>query len=148
MKIEGKEEVSADPDSFWSFLSMPEKVVTCVPGVQGYNIENGIISAKIKVGIGFIKGTFDTVTRIIKNDEKNRVAELEISGNGNMGSFTAVVSVQLYPSDGGKYIIAYSADAKVSGTVGTLAAPILNGAIKNVVRDFFKCAERGGDKHG
>ncbi len=148
MKIEGKEEVTVEPESFWGFLSTPEKVVTCVPGVQSFKIENQIINAKIKVGIGFIKGTFDTVTRIIKNDAENRVAELEISGSGNMGSFSATVSVQLSPSSGSKYTVAYSADAKVSGTMGTLAAPIVNGAIKNVVKDFLKCAEKGGEKHG
>ncbi|MGC8661202.1 MAG: CoxG family protein [Nitrososphaeria archaeon] len=144
MKIEGKEEVIVKPDEFWGFLSTPEKVVKCVPGVQSWKIENQIIYAKIKVGIGFIKGTFDTTTRILKNDTEHKVAELEISGTGGMGNFSATVNILLSPASGNKYLVSYSSEAKVSGTMGTLAAPIVNGAIKNVVRDFLRCAENGG----
>ncbi len=144
MKIEGKEEVIVNPDEFWSFLSTPEKVVKCVPGVQSWKIENEIIYAKIKAGIGFIKGAFDTTTRIISNDVEHKAAELEISGTGSMGNFSATVKVLLSPSSGGKYLITYSSDAKVSGTMGTLASPIVNSAIKNIVKDFLKCAEEGG----
>jgi carbon monoxide dehydrogenase subunit G len=144
MKIEGKEEVIVNPDEFWSFLSTPEKVVKCVPGVQSWKIENEIIYARIKVGIGFIKGSFDTTTKILGNDVEHKVAQLEISGSGNMGNFSATVKVLLSPSSGSKYLVTYSSDAKVSGTMGTLASPIVNNAIKNVVKDFLKCAEGKG----
>lgn len=147
MKIEGKEEVAVKPDEFWGFLSTPEKVVKCVPGVQSWKIENQIIYAKIKVGIGFIKGTFDTTTRILKNDIEHRAAELELSGTGSMGNFSATVNITLSPLSGDKYLVSYSSEAKVSGTMGTLAAPIVNGAIKNVVKVFLKCAENGGKNH-
>ncbi|MEM4151050.1 MAG: SRPBCC domain-containing protein [Conexivisphaerales archaeon] len=148
MKIEGREEVIVNPDEFWSFLSTPEKVVKCVPGAQSWTIEKEIIHTKIKVGVGFIKGTFDTTTKILKNDIEHKVAELEISGVGNMGNFSATVNILLTPASGNKYLVSYSSEAKVSGTMGTLAAPIVNSAIKNVVKDFLKCAENGGKSIG
>ena len=148
MRIEGREEVIVKPDEFWSFLSTPEKVVKCVQGVLTWKIEKEIIYAKIKVGMGFIKGTFDTTTRILRNDIEHKVAELEISGTGSMGNFSATVNILLSPASGSKYLVSYSSEAKVSGTMGTLAAPIVNGAIKNVVKGFLKCAENGGKDLG
>jgi carbon monoxide dehydrogenase subunit G len=141
MKIEGCEELYANNEKLWSFLSNPEKVVGCFPGVVSWNVENGIIKAKVKAGIGFIKGTFDSTVQIINNDEIAKKATLRFQGSSNMGNFVADVSIYL-KDEGGKKLVCYSSDAKVSGTISTLPSTIIGNTVKKMVKEFLECTQK------
>ena len=138
MKIEGSEKIDADPGKVWVYLSDPEKIIKCVPGVVEWSISEGVIKAKVKQGIGFIKGTFDVSVAIEKNDPVKREALLRLQGSSNMGNFTAGVVISMKASEGGNEL-SYSADANVSGMMGTLSSSIIANTIKKIVKDMLQC---------
>lgn len=141
MKIEGSVEVG-DVDRLWALLSSPTDSARCIPGLEGFSVEGGEIRARAKVGIGFMKGTFNITVQVLENDPSSRRARLKLSGSGNLGNFSADVDVRADESEG-KKAIAYSAEAQVSGLLGTVASGILKKRVEELVNDFIRCAEGG-----
>ena len=56
MHFEGKAVVKAPVDNVWKFISTPESIAQCLPGVDGYKVlDEKRTEAKVKIGVGFIK---------------------------------------------------------------------------------------------
>jgi len=139
MKIEGCERLLADIEKLWDLLSDPQQIVACVPGIVSYQISGNEISAKVKQGIGFLKGTFDARVTIESNDRASKTAVLRISGSSTLGTFDASTSVFVRAQD--EQSLCYSADVKVAGMLGTLSGAIIANSVKKIVQDFLRCAQ-------
>ncbi|MFP3166587.1 MAG: SRPBCC domain-containing protein [Nitrososphaeria archaeon] len=138
MKLEGCEKIDTDPEKTWMYLSDPEKIINCVPGVIDWSVSQNVIKAKIKQGIGFIKGTFDIETVIAKNDSLKKEALLQLQGNSNLGNFRANITIYLNKLEN-TYSLCYAADVNVSGMIGTLSSSIIANTIKKIVKDLLNC---------
>lgn len=138
MKLEGCEEINKDINALWQFLSAPDEIMPCFPGVVSYSFEGNIIKAKVKQGIGFIKGTFDVSIKIIENDVVNKKAILNIEGTGSLGNFTS--NVQIYVANEGSRKLCYAADYQIGGMLGTVSSAVINNTVKKIIKDFLDCA--------
>jgi len=87
LKLEGCEKIDTDPEKTWMYLSDPEKIINCVPGVIDWSVSQNVIKAKIKQGIGFIKGTFDIETVIAKNDSVKKRSSASATGKQQSWKF-------------------------------------------------------------
>lgn len=141
MQIKGNFVVPSDKAKTWNFVSTPEKIVTCLPGLQESRIEGNKIIARIKAGVGFIKGTFAVTCVIAENDTTNYHAKLVISGSGAASSFNADVFIELKDAASGGSEIVYTSDARVSGPLGSLASSMVEGAAKKMVDQIFTCVQ-------
>jgi len=141
MQLQGKLTLPSDREKVWDFVSDPTKVIQCVPGLQTYNVdENRRITATVKVTIGFIKGTFQTSTKILKEDREARKATLELSGSGAGSGFSAVVNIGI-ESAGSESELNWDANVNISGPLGSLAKPLVEGNIKKIVTQLFDCVK-------
>jgi len=141
MQLQGKLTLPSDREKVWDFVSDPSKVVECVPGLQTYTVgENKRITATVKVSIGFIRGTFQTSTRVVKEDRENHVAVLELSGSGAGSGFNALVNVSIAAVDG-QSELSWDANVSISGPLGSLAKPLVEGNIKKIVTQLFDCVK-------
>jgi hypothetical protein len=139
MQLQGKLTLPSDREKVWDFVADPSKVVQCVPGLQTYTIgENRRITATVKVSIGFIRGTFQTNTRVVKEDRESYTAVLELSGSGAGSGFSALVNISIAAVDG-QSELSWGANANVSGPLGSLAKPLIEGNIKKIVEQLFDC---------
>ncbi|MEM1743245.1 MAG: carbon monoxide dehydrogenase subunit G [Nitrososphaerota archaeon] len=139
MKLEGKIFLKSRREDVWNFISEPVKVIECIPGVQEYSVTEGKrITAKVKVSIGFIKGIFNASSNVIEEDHENYFAKLKLSGSGAGSGFDALVEVKLNEVDSGTEL-AWTANVNVSGPLGSLAKPMLEGYVKKIVNQFFDC---------
>jgi carbon monoxide dehydrogenase subunit G len=141
MQIKGSFVVPSDDAKTWDFVSTPEKIVTCLPGLQESSINGNTIKARIKAGVGFIKGTFAVTCIIAENDKVNHHAKLVISGSGAASSFNADVFIDLKAAPAGGSQIDYNSEAKVSGPLGSLASSMVEGAAKKMVDQIFTCVQ-------
>jgi hypothetical protein len=141
MQLQGKLTLPSDREKVWDFVSDPSKVVQCVPGLQTYTVgENKRITATVRVSIGFIRGTFQTNTRIVKEDRESHTAVLELSGSGAGSGFNAVVNISIAAVDG-QSELSWDARANISGPLGSLARPLVEGNIKKLVTELFDCVK-------
>ena len=139
MQLQGKLTLPSDREKVWDFVADPSKVVQCVPGLQTYTVgENKRITATVKVSIGFIRGTFQTNTRVVKEDRESHTAVLELSGSGAGSGFSALVNISIEAVDG-QSELSWSANANVNGPLGSLAKPLIEGNIKKIVEQLFDC---------
>ena len=141
MLIQGKSHIPSGIDRVWDYTSDPAKVIECVPGLQTYTIgENKRITAAVKVSIGFIRGTFQTQTKVVKEDRATHTAILELSGSGAGSGFNAVVSISV-AATGSESDLTWDANVNINGPLGSLAKPLIEGNITKIVTQLFDCVK-------
>mgnify|MGYP006270504371 FL=1 len=142
MHFEGKAVVNAPPDKLWGFISTPESVAQCLPGVEEYKVLEGKrTEAKVKMGVGFIKGTFKVNSRVVEEDAVNRRAKLLIDGSGAASAFNAEIQISCNPHPEGSEL-GWVAEATVSGPLGSVAKSLIEGASQKVVNQTLECVTK------
>jgi hypothetical protein len=141
MQLQGKLTLPSNRDKVWDFVSDPSKVIECVPGLQTYTVgENKRITASVKVSIGFIRGTFQTNTRVVKEDHESYAAVLELSGSGAGSGFTALVNITI-AAVGEQSELSWDANVNINGPLGSLAKPLVEGNVRKIVTQLFDCVK-------
>jgi len=141
MLLQGKFHIPSNIDKVWDYVSDPAKVIECVPGVQNYTIgENKRITAAVKVSIGFIRGTFQTQTKVVKEDRDTHAAILELTGSGAGSGFNAAVNIGV-AAVGAESDVTWDANVSINGPLGSLAKPLVEGNIKKIVTQLFDCVK-------
>jgi len=141
MLLQGRFHIPSNIDKVWDYTSDPAKVIECVPGLQTYTIgENKRITAAVKVSIGFIRGTFQTQTKVVKEDKDTHTAVLELSGSGAGSGFNALVNIGV-AAVGAESDLTWDANVNINGPLGSLAKPLVEGNIKKIVTQLFDCVK-------
>ena len=139
MHFEGKAVVKAPVDKVWNFISTPESIAQCLPGVEEYKVLDGKrTEAKVKIGVGFIKGTFRVNSRVLEEDPVNHRAKLVIDGSGVTSAFKAEIQISCNPHPDGSEL-AWMAEATVSGPLGSVAKGLIENASQKVVNQTLEC---------
>jgi len=139
MHFEGKAVVKAPVSKVWSFISTPESIAQCLPGVEEYKVLEGKrTEAKVKIGVGFIKGTFKVNSRVLEEDPANRRAKLLVDGSGVTSAFKAEIQIGCNPHPEGAEL-GWVAEATVSGPLGSVAKGLIEGASQKVVNETLEC---------
>jgi uncharacterized protein len=139
MHFEGKAVVKAPVDKVWNFISTPESIAQCLPGVEEYKVVDGKrTEAKLKIGVGFIKGTFKVNSRVLEEDPVNHRAKLLIDGSGVTSAFRAEIQISCNPHPEGSEL-AWIAEATVSGPLGSVAKGLIENASQKVVNQTLEC---------
>jgi len=139
LHFESKAIVKAPADRLWEFISKPESIAQCLPGVEEYQVLEGKrIEAKIKMGIGFIKGTFKVNSRVTDEDPVNRHAKLMVDGSGATSAFKAEILINCSPRPEGTEL-SWVADATISGPLGGIAKGLLESASQKIVNQTLDC---------
>jgi len=142
MHFEGKAVVKAPVDKVWNFVSTPESIAQCLPGVEEYKVLEGKrTEAKAKIGVGFIKGTFKVKSRVLEEDPQNRRAKLLVDGSGVTSAFKAEIQISCNPHPEGSEL-SWVAEATVSGPLGSVAKGLIEGASQKVVNQTLECVTR------
>ena len=75
-----------------------------------------------------------------KEDPAARTAVLELSGSGAGSAFSALVNVGVSPS-GPSAELTWDANVSISGPLGSLAKPLVEGNVKKIVTQLFDCVK-------
>ena len=142
MHFEGKAVVKAPVDKVWNFISTPESIAQCLPGVEEYKVLDGKrTEARLKIGVGFIKGTFKVNSRVLEEDPVNHQAKLLIDGSGVTSAFKADIQISCNPHPEGSEL-AWIAEATVSGPLGSVAKGLIENASQKVVNQTLECVTK------
>lgn len=139
MHLEDKAVVKAPVGRLWDFISTPESVAQCLPGVEEYKVLDGKrTEAKVKIGIGFIKGTFKVNSQVAEEDPQAHRARLLVDGTGATSAFKAdiLITCNLHPE--GTELV-WIAETTVSGPLGSVAKSLLEGASRKAVNEILDC---------
>ena len=141
MLLQGKFKLENDVETVWMFVSDPAKVIECAPGLQNYTVGEGKrVSASVKVKIGFISSVFQTNSKMTSEDPAGHSASLELTGSGSGSAFHGVVGIRVTGSSSSE--VAWEANMSISGPLGSLARPLIEGNVRKIVDQLFDCVKR------
>lgn len=136
MNVSGTKEFDAPREAVWSVINDPAQMAGLMPGVEGFEIKDDRHwQAKVKVplGLGGLKMTID----FEKLEERElEFASMNAKGKG-VGAMMNMTTSFTLSGEGDRTSMAWAADVKIAGPVGSMGQrvlqPIINQQVGNVL---------------
>ena len=137
MNVSGERTFEAPRATVWQVLNDPEAMARTMPGVQSFDVHDDrhwTANVKIPLGLGGLKMTVD----MEKIEEREpEFAKLAVKGNGVGAIMNMETSFTLSDADAGRTAMAWSAEVKILGPVGSMGQrvlqPIVNQQVQHVL---------------
>ncbi|MGH2932938.1 MAG: CoxG family protein [Gaiellaceae bacterium] len=142
MNVSGERAFAAPRDVVWQVLNDPAAMAKTMPGVESFDIHDDrhwTANVKIPLGLGGLKMKVD----MEKVEEREpEFAKLAVKGNGVGAIMNMETSFTLADADGGGTSMAWAAEVKILGPVGSMGQrvlqPIVNQQVKHVLTALDK----------
>jgi uncharacterized protein len=143
MHFDGTVSIKAPRAKVWAFLTDPEKVAGCAPGLEKLEIveKDKKFRATTSIGFGSVKVRFVNDVEWVEMNPPN-MARMKAHGTAPGSGVDAVTSMQLTDGQDGATDLAWSADVNVVGTVASLAARLMSGVTKKLTSAFFEAVRK------
>ncbi|MEE9215918.1 MAG: carbon monoxide dehydrogenase subunit G [Anaerolineales bacterium] len=140
MKLDGEVTISADRQKVWDFLTDPEAVSQCAPGLESMKIiePDKQFQAIAALGFGTIKVRFVTDVRWVELDAPN-LAKMTAHGTAPGSASDVTGEMRLEDTADGGTKMTWSADIMISGTITSLASRMMGTVSKKIANSFFDC---------
>ncbi len=139
MHFEGTVQIDAPRDKTWAFLTDPDRVASCGPGVESVEeIDDTNFRVKAKVGVGFISARFVvnmTFAELVEPDK----AAIKASGQAPGSAVDATGQMSLSGPPEGPTTMDWTADVDVSGSLAGVGARLMEGTANKLVGQTFDC---------
>ena len=153
MHLEGKTAIAAPRERVWAFLTDPNSISRCAPGLE--SIEVVVPEEKFRVlaavGFGAVKARFAMDVEWLDLEKPNR-ARMKAHGRSPVGAADATTEMTLADGPDDSTELTWTAEVTVAGTIASLAARLSGGISTKLTGAFFACVrkrvEAGGKKPG
>ncbi|MEO5884795.1 MAG: carbon monoxide dehydrogenase subunit G [Candidatus Limnocylindrales bacterium] len=139
MHFAGSVEIAAPRDRVWAFVTDPNQVGQCGPGVETIEVvDDTHFKATAKVGIGFISARFKvdmTFASLTPPDE----ALIKAHGQAPGSAVDANASMRLSDGPNGGTVMDWSADVNIAGTLASVGARLIEGTANKMIGQTFAC---------
>ena len=137
MNVSGERTFAASRATVWKVLNDPESMAKTMPGVESFDIHDDrrwTANVKIPLGLGGLKMKVD----MEKIEEREpEFAKLAVKGNGVGAMMNMETSFTLSEAAEGATAMAWSAEVKILGPVGSMGQrvlqPIVNQQVQHVL---------------
>jgi hypothetical protein len=137
MNVSGEREFAAPRDVVWRVLNDPASMAKTMPGVESFDVHDDrrwTANVKIPLGLGGLRMKVD----MDKIEEREPdFAKLAIKGNGVGAIMNMETSFTLSDGASGGTAMAWSAEVKILGPVGSMGQrvlqPIVNQQVQHVL---------------
>jgi uncharacterized protein len=137
MKFEGQYRLAAPREAVFQKLLDPEALARALPGCEQIQAEGqGRYKARIKVGVGAVKGTYDGRVEIL--DQRPPASfRIRIEGKGP-GSFLKGEGELSLAEESGETLVSYSGDAQIGGLLASVGQRMMQAATRQIISQFFR----------
>lgn len=138
MKLEGTTNIKASREKVWEFITDPDQVAKCAPGLESMEIiepdKKFLVVAAIGFGAVKIKFKMDVEFVELKAPD---FASLKVHGNAPGSAVDATSEMKLSDGENGSTDLNWSADVVVLGTIASLASRLMGSVTKKLANEFF-----------
>jgi len=140
MNFEGTVNINAPQQEVWDFLTDPDKVAQCVPGLKSLEvvIPDKQFDVVASVGLGAVNATFDASVEWVELKAPNQ-AKMKVHGTAPGSAADATSEMTLSSDQNGITTLDWTADVVVVGTIASLASRLMPGVTKKLSGIFFDC---------
>jgi carbon monoxide dehydrogenase subunit G len=138
MLLKGDVTIHASRKKVWDFLTDPNQIGQCVPGVEKIETVEELKKYRgiVSVGLGSVKARFSGDVEILELDEPNR-AKLKAHGTATGSVADAVSEMRLSDSPDNSTIVQWTADINVSGQLTSLASRLMMPVSQKLAGVFY-----------
>src|ERR1041384_4244759 len=126
MRLTGDVTIRAPRKRVWDFMTDPEQIGQCAPGVEKIEVIEPMKKYRgvVSIGFGAVKARFSGDVDILELDEPKR-AKLKAHGSATGSVADAVSEMSLSDGQDGSTHVHWTADVNVSGQLASLAARLM-----------------------
>jgi len=143
MILKGDVAIRAPRKKVWDFLTDPNQIGQCAPGVEKIEeIEpmkryRGVVS----VGLGGVRAKFNGDVEVLELEEPDR-AKLRAHGTATGSAADAVCEMSLSDGPEDSTLVHWVADVNVSGQLASLAARLMMPVSQKLAAQFYEEVRR------
>lgn len=143
MQLSGTVTIKASRQRVWDFLTDPQRVAQCAPGVQSVTVLEPGRTFRATAGIGFgaVKANFTGDAEWVELDPPNR-AKVRAHGKAPGSAADVVSEMVLVDNPDGTVQMHWTADVNVLGQLAGLASRMMGPVSQKLTEQFFSCAKR------
>ncbi len=139
MHFEGSVPIKASRDKVWAFVTDPEAVGPCGPGVESIEVvDETHFKAAAKVGIGFISARFNVNMEFAEQTPPDR-ALIKAHGQAPGSAVDATAEMRLSDGPDGATVMDWNAEVNLSGTLASVGARLIEGTANKMIGQTFEC---------
>jgi len=139
MRFEGSVQIAAPRDRVWAFVTDPDQVGQCGPGVETIEVvDDTHFKAAAKVGIGFISARFNVDMEFAESQPPDR-AVIKAHGQAPGSAVDAVAEMRLSDGEAGGTVMDWEADVNIAGTLASVGARMIEGTANKMIGQTFDC---------
>ena len=140
MIVSGTKELSASRETVWSVINEPSEMAKHMPGVESFEIQDErhwTAKVKVPLGLGGLKMTMN----FEKLEEREpEFAEMRAKGQG-VGALMDMKTSFTLSDAGDRTSMAWEADVKIAGPVGSMGQRVLQPIINQQVSQVLAALE-------
>jgi len=140
--FEGTININAPREKVYQFLTDPDFVAQCAPGVKEMVVivPNEKYQAVAAVGFGSVVAEFRTDVDFLEMIPHDR-AKVKAHGNAPGSAVDAVSEMQLVDGENGTTDLRWTADIAVVGSIASVASRLMGPVTKKLTGMFFECVK-------
>ncbi len=143
MHLEGTVDIAAARERVWEFLTDPQAVSRCTPGVESLEVlEAGRRFRSVaSLGLGSIKTRFTVDVEWVEMTPPERA---RARAHGTAPGSTADVEAQMTLIERGPSAseLRWTAEVTILGTIASLASRMMGGVTQKLSTQFFECVKK------
>ena len=139
MQLKGDVKIRAPRKRVWDFMTDPEQIGQCAPGVEKIEMLEPLKKYRgtVSIGLGSVKARFSGDVDILELDEPN-FAKLKAHGSATGSVADAVSEMRLSDGPDGSTMVHWTADVNVSGQLASLAARLMGPVSQKLAAQFYE----------
>jgi carbon monoxide dehydrogenase subunit G len=126
MQLKGEVTINAPRKKVWDFMTDPNQIGQCVPGVEMIETIEELKKYRgvVSVGLGSVKARFSGEVDVLELDEPNH-AKLKARGTATGSAADAVSEMTMSDGENDSTVVNWTADVNVSGQLASLVSRLM-----------------------
>src|SRR5215207_1808291 len=139
MLLKGEVAIRAPRKRVWDFMTDPEQIGQCAPGVEKIEMIEPLKKYRgtVSIGFGSVKARFSGDVEILELDEPN-YAKLKAHGSATGSVADAVSEMHLSDGPDGSTAVNWTADVTVAGQLASLASRLMVPVSQKLASQFYE----------
>ena len=139
MHFEGKQILELSQAQAWRFLTDPNQVGQCVPGLQSIAVVDAKhFNAEVGFGIGSFSAAFTINVEWLELEAPDR-ARMKMHGSASNSVVDGESELKLSAADQNTTNLEWTADVNIGGTLASVANRLMGGVTQKLTGKFFDC---------
>ena len=147
MLLKGDVIIHAPRKKVWDFLTDPNQIGQCVPGVEKIETIEPLKKYRgvVSVGLGSVKARFTGDVDVLELDEPNH-AKLKAHGTATGSAADAISAMSLSDGSDNSTLLQWTADINVSGQLASLVSRLMVPVSQKLAGVFYEEVRRRIEK--